>query len=168
MSKPLTKFVQEQYTQFSQHLISSWAIDKQHFELMKDGAVVCNSGHFDVEINVKALQEIAEKVNKNIRNFTDEYIVNGKRIYLLAEGRLINLVAAEGHPACVMDMSFSTQTLASEWVAKYKGELKPQVYDVPKEIEETVADLKLKSMNLEIDELTKEQKKYLESWEQGT
>lgn len=143
-------------------------IDKQHFEAMKDGAIVCNSGHFDVEVNIKALKKMAEKVNKNVRNFTDEYIVNGKRIYLLAEGRLINLVAAEGHPACVMDMSFSTQTLASEWVVKNKNKLKPQVYDIPEEIEEIVADLKLKSMNIKIDKLTEEQKKYLSSWEQGT
>lgn len=143
-------------------------IDKQHFELMKDGAIVCNSGHFDVEINIKELKKIAEKINKNVRNFTDEYIVNGKRIYLLADGRLINLSAAEGHPACVMDMSFSTQALASEWVIKNKNKLKPQVYNIPEEIEETVAELKLKSMGLEIDKLTKEQKKYLESWEQGT
>lgn len=143
-------------------------IDKQHFELMKDGAIVCNSGHFDVEINIKALEKMAEKINKNVRNFTDEYIVNDKRIYLLAEGRLINLVAAEGHPACVMDMSFSTQALASEWVIKSEDKLKPQVYDIPEEIEEIVADLKLKSMNLKIDELTEEQKKYLAGWEHGT
>jgi len=143
-------------------------IDKQHFKLMKDGAIVCNSGHFDVEVNIRALKEMSEKINKNVRNFTDEYIIKGKRIHLLAEGRLINLAAAEGHPACVMDMSFSTQALASEWVVKNKKELKPQVYNIPEEIEEIVADLKLKSMDIKIDKLTEEQKRYLTSWEHGT
>ncbi|PIR92549.1 adenosylhomocysteinase [Candidatus Falkowbacteria bacterium CG10_big_fil_rev_8_21_14_0_10_44_15] len=143
-------------------------IDCEHFAVMKDGAVVCNSGHFDVEINIKALREMASEVKKNARNFVDEYVINGKRIYLLAEGRLVNLAAAEGHPASVMDMSFSTQALAAEWVVKNKGKLQPQVYDIPSEIENYVADLKLKSMGIGIDELTAEQKKYLESWQEGT
>ncbi|MFA5318586.1 MAG: adenosylhomocysteinase [Patescibacteria group bacterium] len=143
-------------------------IDKQHFAVMKDGAVVCNSGHFDVEINVKALEEMADRVRKNVRNFVDEYNVNGKRIYLLAEGRLVNLSAAEGHPASVMDMSFSTQALASHWVVANKEKLTPKVYNISPKIEEYVAKLKLKSMDIEIDELTEEQKKYLESWEEGT
>ena len=155
-------------------------LTKEHFKLMKDGAVVCNSGHFDVEINVKALREMASEVKRGVRNFVDEYILDGnsnevgsatprgKRIYLLAEGRLVNLSAAEGHPASVMDMSFSTQALAAEWVVKNKGKLQPQVYDIPSEIENYVADLKLKSMGISIDELTAEQKKYLESWQEGT
>jgi len=111
---------------------------------------------------------MASEVKKNARNFVDEYVINGKRIYLLAEGRLVNLAAAEGHPASVMDMSFSTQALAAEWVVKNKGKLQPQVYDIPSEIENYVADLKLKSMGIGIDELTAEQKKYLESWQEGT
>ncbi len=143
-------------------------VDAEHFKLMKDGAIVCNSGHFDVEINVKALQEMASSAKKNVRNFVDEYLVDGKRIYLLAEGRLVNLSAAEGHPASVMDMSFSTQALAAEWVVKNKGKLQPQVYDIPAEIENYVATLKLKSMEISIDELTAEQKKYLASWQEGT
>ena len=143
-------------------------IDREHFALMKDGAIICNSGHFDVEINKTALKEMASEVKPNVRNFVDEYIVNGKRIYLLAEGRLINLAAAEGHPASVMDMSFATQALAAEWVVKNKGTLKPQVYDIPTEIENYVSVLKLKSMGIAIDELTEEQKKYLGSWQEGT
>lgn len=143
-------------------------IDAHHFRLMKDGAIVCNSGHFDVEINVKALEKMAQKINKEVRNFTDEYIVDGKRIYLLGEGRLINLAAAEGHPASVMDMSFATQALASQWVIENKENLKSEVYTLPEEIENHIAELKLKSMNIKIDKLTPEQKKYLESWEEGT
>lgn len=144
-------------------------IDKHHFELMKDGAIVCNSGHFDVEINVKALAEMAKTVNKQVRNFVDEYIMaDGRRIFLLAEGRLINLSAAEGHPASVMDMSFSTQALASEWVVKNKGTLEAKVYDISKEIEDYVSTLKLNSMGIKIDVLTDEQKKYLSSWQEGT
>lgn len=143
-------------------------IDKHHFEDMQDGAIVCNSGHFDIEINVKALTEIASKVNKEVRNFVDEYVVNGKRIYLLAEGRLVNLAAAEGHPASVMDMSFATQALASEWAVKNKASLSAKVYNLPEELENNIADLKLKSMNIKIDELTPEQVEYLKSWEIGT
>ncbi|MDP3900669.1 MAG: adenosylhomocysteinase [bacterium] len=143
-------------------------IDKHHFELMKDGAIVCNSGHFDVEINVAALKEMSSAINKDKRNFVDEYIVNGKRIFLLADGRLVNLSAAEGHPASVMDMSFATQALASEWVAKNKYALEKRVYDIDEKIEKIVSDLKLKSMGIKIDELTAEQKKYLTSWQEGT
>ena len=143
-------------------------IDAAHFKLMKDGAIVCNSGHFDVELNVKALEQLASKVTKGVRNFVDEYLVDGKRIYLLAEGRLVNLAAAEGHPASVMDMSFSTQALGSEWVVKQQGKLTPGVYDIPDEIENYVADLKLKSMGISIDQLTDQQKRYLTSWEEGT
>jgi len=143
-------------------------ITTDHFKKMKDGAVVCNSGHFDVEIDVKGLNEIASSVTKDVRNFVDEYVVDGKRIYLLADGRLVNLSAAEGHPASVMDMSFATQALASEWVVKNKGNIENKVYDVPEEIEETVSLHKLASMNVFIDTLTPKQKKYLESWTEGT
>ena len=141
----------------------------EHFALMKDGAIVCNSGHFNVEIDIPGLKEMAKTVNREVRNFVDEYILeNGHRIYLLAEGRLINLAAAEGHPACVMDMSFSTQALAAEFCVKNKGKLKSKVYKVPQEIEDKVSTLKLKSMGVEIDKLTPEQKKYLSSWKEGT
>ncbi len=138
---------------------------------MKDGAMVCNSGHFDCEINLKSLQKMAKDVRRNVRNFVDEYVIKNKkekRIYVLAEGRLINLAAAEGHPASVMDMSFSTQALASEWVAKNRTKLLPKVYNVSTEIEEYVSKLKLKSMGIKIDSLTPEQKKYLTSWQEGT
>lgn len=144
-------------------------LDKNHFKAMKDGAIICNSGHFDVEINIKALEKLSKKINKNVRNFVDEYILtSGKKIYLLGEGRLINLAAAEGHPASVMDMSFSTQALAGEWVVKNKNKLEPKVYDIPVEIENYVSTLKLKSMDITIDKLTPEQKKYLSSWQEGT
>src|SRR3989338_3187994 len=144
-------------------------IRKEHIEVMKDGAMLSNSGHFDIEIDIKGLKELSVKVNKNVRDFVDEYILKDcRRIYLLGEGRLINLAAAEGHPASVMDMSFAVQALASEYAVKQKGNLGPMVYNIPKEIDEWVASLKLKSMGLEIDKLTDEQKKYLESWERGT
>jgi len=144
-------------------------LDVEHFKLMKDGAIVCNSGHFNVEINIPGLKKLAKQVNPQVRNFVDEYVLSdGRRIYLLAEGRLINLAAAEGHPASVMDMSFSTQALASEYCIKNKGKLKAKVYYVPQEIEDWVARLKLKSMGIAIDNLTEEQKKYLTSWEEGT
>lgn len=143
-------------------------IDKQHFPVMRDGAIVCNSGHFDSEINIDALKEQAEKVNKQVRDNVDEYIVNGKRIYLLAEGRLVNLAAAEGHPASVMDMSFATQALASKWAIDNKNEITSKVYTLPESIEDYIANLKLKSMNIQIDELTQEQIEYLKSWEIGT
>jgi len=140
----------------------------EHFKNMKNGAYVCNSGHFDVEIDVKSLEKIAEKKNKNVRNFVDEYIVNGKSIYLLGEGRLINLAAAEGHPACVMDLSFATQALATEYAIKNKGKLGNKVHYLPAEIEEGIAELKLEAMGVSIDSLTDEQIEYLESWEVGT
>lgn len=142
-------------------------IDAPHFRLMKDGAIVCNSGHFDVEINVAVLKKIATKVRKQVRPHVDEYLVGKKRIYLLAEGRLINLAAAEGHPASVMDMSFATQALSALMVAKGKS-LEIGVHEVPVEIENKIARLKLKSMGMSIDRLTPEQKKYLSSWEAGT
>lgn len=144
-------------------------IRKEHFALMKDGALVANSGHFNVELDVEGLTELAKEVRKGVRNFVDQYVLDdGRRINLLGEGRLINLAAAEGHPASVMDMSFATQTLATEWAIKEAGNLEAKVYNVPQEIEDWVATLKLKSMGIEIDELTEEQKHYLSSWEMGT
>jgi adenosylhomocysteinase len=141
----------------------------EHFDLMKDGAIVANSGHFNVEIDIPALKEMAADVKSEVRNFVDQYIMkDGRRINLLAEGRLINLAAAEGHPASVMDMSFATQALATEWVIKNAGKLSAKVYNVPTEIEDWVARLKLQSMNIDLDELTEEQKAYLSSWEMGT
>jgi adenosylhomocysteinase len=140
----------------------------EHFEVMKDGAIVCNSGHFDVEINIPELAKLASGVRKDVRAFVDEYTVNGKRVYILADGRLVNLAAAEGHPASVMDMSFATQALASAWMATQKEPLAPGVYDVPQDIEEMVASTKLAAMGVTIDVLTEEQKKYLASWQEGT
>lgn len=143
-------------------------IRQEHFRLMKDGAIVCNSGHFDVEIDTKVLKKMSTKVTKNVRNFVDEYTIGKKKIYLLADGRLINLAAAEGHPASVMDMSFATQALASEYVVKNYKKLEHKVYYVPQNIEKHVAKLKLKSMHINIDQLTPLQKKYLASWDLGT
>lgn len=143
-------------------------IDKAHFPAMKDGAILCNSGHFDVEINLKALEVMAEKVTKDVRKNVDEYLVGGKRLYVIGEGRLVNLAAAEGHPASVMDMSFATQALASSWVVANKETLKAGVYEIDPEIENRVANLKLASMGIYVDTLTEEQKHYLCSWEEGT
>lgn len=142
-------------------------IRRDHFMAMKDGAIVCNSGHFDVEINLKELKEVSESIKKDVRPFVDEYVIGSKKIYLLAEGRLVNLAAAEGHPASVMDMSFSTQALAVEWLCQGLA-LTAGVHEVPEEIENEVAKLKLASMGLSIDELTDEQKKYFDSWQEGT
>ncbi len=144
-------------------------IRPEHFAKMKNGAIVCNSGHFNVELDLKGLAKIAKKIKKNVRNFVDEYVLSSKKsVYVLAEGRLINLSAAEGHPACVMDMSFATQALATEFCIKNKGRLAARVYDVPEKIENDVATLKLKSMGIRIDTLTPQQKKYLSSWTEGT
>jgi len=145
----------------------------EHFKLMKDGAIVCNSGHFDVEINIGDLKKLSSRVIKNIRNNVDEYIIKGKggkekSIFLLGEGRLINLAAAEGHPASVMDMSFATQAMATEYVVKNQKKLENKVYTLPESMEVWIADLKLKSMGVETDVLTKEQAEYLRSWEIGT
>ncbi|MEY4747509.1 MAG: hypothetical protein RLZZ416_558 [Candidatus Parcubacteria bacterium] len=139
----------------------------EHFALMKDGATICNAGHFDVEINIPQLQKLSAGVRKGVRDYVDEYTLKGKRVYLLAEGRLVNLAAAEGHPASVMDMSFSTQALSAEWMVKQAG-LQPAVYDVPEAIETTVASLKLASMDISLEILTPEQRTYLESWQHGT
>ncbi|MDZ7315269.1 MAG: adenosylhomocysteinase [candidate division KSB1 bacterium] len=144
-------------------------IRPEHMLVMKDGAIVANSGHFNVEIDLEGLKKIAVKGPIEVRRLVDEYTLpNGRRIYVLAEGRLINLAAAEGHPASVMDMSFATQALATEWAVKNAGKLEVKVHNVPKEIEDWVSRLKLKAMNIEIDELTEEQKEYLSSWEMGT
>lgn len=140
----------------------------EHFAQMKDGAIVSNSGHFNVEIDIPGLEKLS-KEKKQIRDFTDEYILkDGRKIYLLGEGRLINLAAAEGHPAQVMDMSFANQSLGAEYMLKNHKTLKNHVYKVPEEIDANIADLKLKSMGIKIDVLTKEQKEYLASWEMGT
>ena len=140
----------------------------EHFKKMKDGVFVCNAGHFDVEISINDLKKLSKGRPKKVRDCVEEYVINSKKIYLLAEGRLVNLAAAEGHPASVMDMSFSTQALACEWLALQKKPLAPGVHEVPEYIEETVAKLKLASMGNSIDSLTAEQKKYLASWEEGT
>ena len=140
---------------------------KEHFELMKDGAIVANSGHFNVEINISDLENMAKMKNPEVRNFVDEYVMkDGRRIYLLADGRLINLAAAEGHPASVMDMSFATQALTTEYMVKNK--MPVAVHEVPEDIEDWIANAKLNSMGITIDELTEEQKEYLASWEMGT
>ncbi len=143
-------------------------IRKEHFLAMKDGAMVANSGHFNVELDLKGLEEVTEK-KRRIREFVDEYTLNnGRRIYILGEGRLINLAAAEGHPSSVMDMSFANQALCSEYVVKEAKSLEKRVYGVPPEIDKMIARLKLKSMGVELDTLTEEQEKYLNSWEMGT
>ena len=144
-------------------------IRKEHMELMKDGAMLANSGHFDVEIDKGALAELGTTGTRRIRDSVDEYVLaDGRRLYLLGEGRLVNLAVAEGHPAAVMDMSFANQALSAEWVVKSRGTLEPRVYPVPPEIDKEVARLKLRAMGVEIDDLTAEQEHYLHSWEQGT
>jgi adenosylhomocysteinase len=141
----------------------------EHFERMKDGAVLANAGHFDVEIDKVALGELADGRVRRIRGFVDEYtLADGRKLHLLGEGRLVNLAAAEGHPAAVMDMSFANQALSVEWVVRGRGTLEAGVYPVPREIDAEVARLKLQAMRVEIDELTDEQQRYLNSWEQGT
>ncbi len=141
----------------------------EHFEVMKDGAIFCNSGHFDIEIDVKALAGMATHVNRKVRHQTDEYVMaDGRRLLLLAEGRLVNLGAAEGHPAAVMDMSFADQALTAEWLTANAADLAPGVYDVPTEIDKQVAALKLASMGVQVDTLTPEQEHYLNSWDTGS
>jgi adenosylhomocysteinase len=143
-------------------------IAHEHFEKMRDGAVVCNSGHFNVEIDIPALEKLASS-KKIARPFVEEYAMkDGRKIYLLGEGRLINLAAAEGHPAVVMDMSFANQALASEYMVKNAKDLKPQVYAVPEPIDRQIAKLKLESMGVQVDKLTAEQEHYLASWSEGT
>jgi adenosylhomocysteinase len=144
-------------------------IRMEHFKLMKDNAVVCNSGHFNVELDLEALEKGARKVRRGVREFVDEYTLNnGRRILVLGEGRLINLAAAHGHPASVMDMSFAVQALATEWSIKNRSALSNKVHEVPKSVDEWVAALKLQSMGIDIDKLTALQKKYLASHDMGT
>jgi adenosylhomocysteinase len=143
-------------------------IDRQHFEVMKDGALVANSGHFNVEIHIPALREMAVSVHEP-RPFVEQFtLADGRRISLLGEGRLINLAAAEGHPSAVMDMSFANQALCAEYMVQHAADLVTTVYPVPEEIDRNIAALKLKAMGIEIDVLTPEQAKYLASWEEGT
>ncbi|MFC1496951.1 adenosylhomocysteinase [Verrucomicrobiota bacterium] len=143
-------------------------LDGKHFKTMKDGAIVCNSGHFNVEINIAALKKMSKKRRKT-REFVEEFTLkNGRRINLLGEGRLINLAAAEGHPACVMDMSFANQALSAIYLKQNAKRLKKEVYCVPENLDKQIARLKLKAMGIKIDTLTAEQKKYLASWEMGT
>jgi adenosylhomocysteinase len=143
-------------------------IDRRHFEKMKDGAIVANSGHFNVEINIPALEELSS-AKRLVRPFVEEYqLKDGRRIHLLGEGRLINLAAAEGHPASVMDMSFANQALSLEYMARHGRELEKRVYSVPQEIDRQIAELKLQAMGVQIDSLSDEQRKYLSSWEEGT
>jgi len=143
-------------------------IDREHFAKMKDGAIVCNSGHFDLELNLVALRELSEAPT-NVRPFVEEYkLKTGNRVIVLGEGRLINLAAAEGHPASVMDMSFANQALSVEYLVKKKGELQPGVHLLPAEVDQEIAGLKLKALGLSIDTLTSEQLEYMSSWETGT
>jgi adenosylhomocysteinase len=143
-------------------------IRAEHFEAMKDGAIVCNSGHFDIEIDLKALGEMTDEV-KFVRNSTQEYrLKNGKSVIVLGEGRLVNLAAAEGHPSAVMDMSFANQALACEYLVKHKGKLAPGLHTIPKEIDQEIARLKLQAMGIAIDSLTSIQEEYVNSWTSGT
>lgn len=143
-------------------------IDREHFTLMKDGAIVCNSGHFDLELNLVALRDMSEPPMQ-VRPFVEEYRTkNGRRIIVLGEGRLINLTAAEGHPASVMDMSFANQALSVEYLVKNKGKLEPGVHLLPAEVDQEIASLKLRALGVSIDALTAEQLEYLSSWETGT
>ena len=143
-------------------------IDRQHFERMKDGAILANSGHFDTELNVEALDQLTSEVRR-VRPMVDQYrLPDGRRLYLLAEGRLVNLAAADGHPAGVMDMSFANQALSVEYLARQRARLEPHVLGVPREIDAEVARLKLRAMGVEIDTLSADQERYLNSWEEGT
>ncbi|NER81543.1 MAG: adenosylhomocysteinase [Leptolyngbya sp. SIO1D8] len=143
-------------------------IRREHFAAMKDGAIVCNSGHFDIEIDLSSLKEMAQEV-KQVRNFTEQYLLSsGKSVIVLGEGRLVNLAAAEGHPSAVMDMSFANQALACEYLVKNKGTLEPGMHSIPEEVDKEIARLKLQAMGIEIDSLTAEQKIYINSWTVGT
>ncbi len=142
-------------------------IIRAHMERMKDGAILANTGHFNVEIEIGALRDLAVET-REARALVDEYtLADGRRLYLIGEGRLVNLAAAEGHPALVMDMSFANQALAAEWVIRNAATLERKVYDVPKDIDDEIARLKLETMGISIDQLTEEQAKYLASWDEG-
>ena len=143
-------------------------IRSEHFRVMKDGAVVCNSGHFNVEIDIPALSELAGGKSRQVREFVEEFVVNGRRIHILGDGRLINLAAAEGHPASVMDMSFANQSLGAEYLVKNRASLAKDVHRVPEAIDREIARLKLEAMGAAVDMLTDEQRKYLASWDMGT
>ena len=143
-------------------------IRREHFEVMKDGAMVCNSGHFDIEIDLQSLGEMATEV-KQVRNFTQQYLLsNGKSVIVLGEGRLVNLAAAEGHPSAVMDMSFANQAMACEYLVKNKGSLEPGLHSIPEAVDKEIARLKLVAMGIEVDTLTTEQELYINSWTVGT
>ncbi len=142
-------------------------VDIEDFEVMKDQCIVCNSGHFDVEINLKGLKEMAKEVKK-ARQFVEEYVLEDKSIYVLGEGRLVNLATAEGHPACVMDMSFANQALGAKYILENSEKMKNAVHVIPEAIDTNIAKIKLDNMGIEIDKLTDEQKKYLASWQHGT
>jgi len=143
-------------------------IREEHMQLMKDGVILANSGHFNVEVSIADLEKISvskRKIRDNVKEYTTQ---DGRKVYLLAEGRLVNLAAAEGHPSEVMDMSFANQALCTKFLIENKGKLENKVYDVPKEIDERIAKLKLEAMGIEIDRLTEDQEKYLQSWQEGT
>jgi adenosylhomocysteinase len=147
---------------------SRHVIDGAHFQKMKDGAIVCNSGHFDLELNLVALKELATDV-RTVRPWVEEYkLKDGRAIMVLGEGRLINLAAAEGHPASVMDMSFANQALSVEYLVKNKGQLEPKIHLLPEEVDTEIASIKLTAMKVSIDNLTPEQLEYMNSWQSGT
>jgi len=143
-------------------------VDREHILKMKDGAIICNSGHFDVEINRQALTAISKRHRQLRKNCVEYHLINGRRVILLAEGRLVNLAAAEGHPAMVMDLSFANQALAAEYIYQNRGRLEPRVYKLPEEIDQMIARLKLTTMGIRIDRMTPEQKRYISSWQEGT
>jgi adenosylhomocysteinase len=143
-------------------------VDEKHIRLAKDGVIIANSGHFNDEINIDALKKLSDG-KRAVRDFVDEYTLkDGRKVFLLAEGRLLNLAAAEGHPAVVMDMSFANQALGAEYIVKHSKDMEKKVHVLPKELDDEIARLKLESMGIEIDRLTEEQQKYLSSWESGT
>jgi adenosylhomocysteinase len=142
---------------------------REHFEVMKDGAMVANAGHFNVEINIDELSDLAHEINRGVKDMVDEFVLeDGKKVYLLGEGRLINLAAAEGHPACVMDMSFAVQAMCAEYATTTDDDLEPRVYSVPTQVDEHVASVKLETMGINIDTMTERQHEYMTGWEEGT
>jgi len=144
-------------------------VDTHHFEVMKNGAIVCNSGHFNVELNLTGLAKMAVSAPRRVRPFVEQYeLADGRLINILADGRLVNLAAAEGHPSAVMDMSFANQALSAEYMLVHAEELENTVYAVPEEIDQRIAALKLESMGVKVDVLTEEQRRYLASWQEGT
>jgi adenosylhomocysteinase len=143
-------------------------IRKEHFRKMKDGAIICNAGHFNVEIDLNGLRSLS-RARRKIREYVEEYTLkNGKRLNILGDGRLINLASAEGHPSSVMDMSFANQALCAEYLVKNRKSFENRVYEVPEKVDKSIAEMKLRSLGVKIDKLTPEQRKYLNSWEMGT